>query len=89
MNNFEKELLEALRMTSQALAWLAHGECRGYHPKLPTAADALAAARDAIAKCESASIALIQEEPTNSFVQSVPDKCDRIVWRGRYIHLKE
>lgn len=24
---------------------------------------------------------------TTSFVQVVPDKCDRIVWRNRYIHL--
>lgn len=28
------------------------------------------------------------DEPvTDSYVQVVPDKCDRIVWRGRYIHL--
>lgn len=24
---------------------------------------------------------------TSHFVQEVPDKCDRIVWRGKYIHL--
>lgn len=44
------ELLEALRMTSQALAWLAHGKCRGFHPGLPTADESLDAARAAIAK---------------------------------------
>lgn len=27
------------------------------------------------------------EEPTDGYVQPVPDRCDRIVWRGRYIHL--
>jgi len=26
-------------------------------------------------------------EPTESYVQQVPDKCDRITWRGRYHHL--
>lgn len=29
-----------------------------------------------------------QEEPlSESYIQTVPDKCDRIVWRGRYYHL--
>lgn len=28
-----------------------------------------------------------QEPLTDSFVQQVPDKCDRIVWRGSYYHL--
>ena len=42
------KILEALRMNAQALAWLANGECRGFHPKLPTANDALDAARTAI-----------------------------------------
>ncbi len=28
-----------------------------------------------------------QNPPTNSYVQVVPDKCDRIVWRGHYFHL--
>ena len=32
---------------------------------------------------------LVQEilEPTDGYVQPVPDKCDRIVWRNRYYHL--
>ena len=42
------QILEALRMNAQALAWLANGKCRGFHPKLPTANDALDAARAAI-----------------------------------------
>lgn len=46
------ELLEALRMNAQALAWLANGKCRGFHPKLPTANDALDAARAAIKAVE-------------------------------------
>jgi hypothetical protein len=29
----------------------------------------------------------MQEPLTDSFVQLVPDKCDRIVWRGSYHHL--
>jgi hypothetical protein len=24
---------------------------------------------------------------TNSYIQPVPDKCDRIIWKGRYYHL--
>ena len=28
-----------------------------------------------------------EELATDHFVQRVPDKCDRIVWRGKYIHL--
>ena len=42
------KILEALRMNAQALAWLANGKCRGFHPKLPTANDALDAARAVI-----------------------------------------
>ena len=31
-----------------------------------------------------------EPEPlTDSFAQTVPDKCDRVVWRGHYYHLKE
>lgn len=44
------ELLEALRMNAQTLAWLAHGKCRGFHPGLPAADKSLDAARAAIAK---------------------------------------
>lgn len=29
-----------------------------------------------------------KELATGHFVQEVPDKCDRIVWRGKYIHLE-
>ena len=25
--------------------------------------------------------------PTDGYVQPVPDKCDRIVWRNKYYHL--
>ena len=44
------ELLEALRMNAQSLAWLANGKCRGFHPGLPTVDESLDAARSAIAK---------------------------------------
>ncbi len=32
---------------------------------------------------------LVQEilDPTDGYVQPVPDKCDRIVWRDKYYHL--
>lgn len=46
------QILEALRMNAQALAWLANGKCRGFHPKLPTANIALDAARAAIEAVE-------------------------------------
>ena len=46
------QILEALRMNAQTLAWLANGKCRGFHPKLPTANDALDAARAAIEAVE-------------------------------------
>lgn len=46
------QILEALRMNAQALAWLANGKCRGFHPKLPTANVALDAARAAIEAVE-------------------------------------
>ena len=46
------ELLEALRMNAQSLAWLAHGECRTFHPNLPTADASLDAACSAITKVE-------------------------------------
>ena len=44
------ELMEALRMNAQSLAWLANGKCRGFHPGLPTVDESLDAARSAIAK---------------------------------------
>ena len=48
------ELLEALRMNAQSLAWLANGKCRGFHPGLPTVDESLDAARAAIAKAGGA-----------------------------------
>lgn len=35
------------------------------------------------AECSPSAIAPL----TDSYIQTVPDKCDRIVWRGRYYHL--
>lgn len=29
----------------------------------------------------------VGEAVANTFVQTVPDRCDRIIWRGQYIHL--
>ena len=44
------ELLEALRITAQALAWLYWEECRGFHDGLEQPNDALSIARMAIEK---------------------------------------
>ena len=52
--------------------------------------DEAKAAREVIAKAEAVLAATqpsADEPVTDSYVQTVPDKCDRIVWRGRYIHL--
>lgn len=45
--------LEALKQVAQALAWSEHGECRGYHDKLPAAGFALEFAKTAIAALEA------------------------------------
>ena len=44
------ELLDALCITAQSLAWLHWGECRGFHDELEQPNDALSIARMAIAK---------------------------------------
>ena len=52
--------------------------------------DEAKAAREVIAKAEAILAApqpSADEPVADSYVQTVPDKCDRIVWRGRYIHL--
>lgn len=44
------ELLDALCITAQSLAWLHWGECRGFHDELEQPNDALSIARMAIEK---------------------------------------
>jgi hypothetical protein len=41
----------------------------------------------AITAIKQALAAPVQEPLTDGYVQQVPDKCDRIVWRNRYFHL--
>jgi len=41
----------------------------------------------AITTIKHALAAPVQEPLTDGYVQLVPDKCDRIVWRTRYFHL--
>ena len=78
MNEITKELLEALK---SIMALPDHKVDRRDEAK---------AAREVIAKAEAVLAATqpsADEPVTDSYVQTVPDKCDRIVWRGRYIHL--
>jgi hypothetical protein len=42
---------------------------------------------EAITAIKQALAAPVQEPLTDGYVQQVPDKCDRIVWRNRYFHL--
>lgn len=44
--------------------------------------------RKALALIE-AELAKPQEPLTDTYVQRVPDKCDRIIWKGNYLHLPE
>lgn len=53
LDEVNKELLEALRVTAQSLAWNHAGKCRGFHRGLAQPDDALAIARTAITKAET------------------------------------
>lgn len=48
----------------------------------PQATRVYSFARAALAPADS-----VTAPATESYVQPVPDKCDRIVWRGHYYHL--
>ncbi len=79
MNEITKELLEALKMATlqNRLDMLMTGE------EVRKCESAIAKAKAALAAPQPSA----DEPVTDSYVQTVPDKCDRIVWRGRYIHL--
>ena len=49
-----KELLEALKEVSQALAWQCFGECRGFSDRLLPPDEAVSLAKVAIARAEAA-----------------------------------
>ena len=88
MDEITKELLDALKTIE---SWNSHTTAYAVDFGSNGVRDFYRAiARQSIAKAE-ATLAAPQpadDEPvTDSYVQTVPDKCDRIVWRGRYIHL--
>lgn len=91
MNEITKELLDALKGAVAQMNLAAECVERGRHDEAILHLRSLTRGRsEAIAKAK-AFLAAPQpsaDEPvTDSYVQTVPDKCDRIVWRGRYIHL--
>ena len=59
------------------------------HPNAPHGFDRNAShnAGRYVCECEGWEPVAAQEPETESFVQTVPDHCDRIVWKGTYIHL--
>lgn len=59
------------------------------HPDAPHGFDRNAShnAGRYVCECEGWEPVAAQEPETESFVQTVPDHCDRIVWKGTYIHL--
>lgn len=48
-------LWEALEDVAQTLAWMQHGKCRGFSPRLLTTQDALDKASKALSKAENLS----------------------------------
>lgn len=82
--------IEAMKLALEALETeqaLRHGySYRGGVRIVSTADKAINALRNAIQQAEAKQPAT-GEPLTETFVQKVPDHCDRVVWRGQYIHL--
>jgi hypothetical protein len=71
---------EALDLALEALEFIPEsGSMIGAHAE-GKRVKAITAIRQALASP-------VQEPLTDGYVQQVPDKCDRIVWRNRYFHL--
>jgi hypothetical protein len=70
---------EALKLAIQSLE-----SCSGV-PHWPAICATIVTIKQALAAPVQEPVA--QEPLTDGYVQLVPDKCDRIVWRTRYFHL--
>jgi len=79
-----KTSLEAMKMALKAFRYITL--CNGVAVLDPIGLrENIESLNAAIAAEESQSV----EPLTSTYVQPVPDKCDRITWRGRYYHLPE
>ena len=85
-NNQHGQVPEALIDLIDAYAETRHRYGRIYNARTEAARNAVIEALSGV-QALSAAPAEQQAPATGGYVQPVPDKCDRITWRGRYYHL--